>query len=114
MANAGVDLDGAVTQGPPPSDDPERDLANSARFFAHELAFTTTYVPDVAALSAGPARIVVGVGADSRELVTYDTSAALADRLGTEPVEFPGDHGGFIGVPEEFARVLTKVLGVGQ
>jgi hypothetical protein len=35
---------------------------------------------------------------------------ALAEQLGTPPVEFPGDHGGFIGQPAEFAKTLRTVL----
>ncbi len=88
----------------------EQDLADSARFMAHELRWTTRYVPDIAALTAGPARVVVGVGADSGKLLTHRTSAALAERLGSEMAEFPGDHGGFIGQPAEFADALRKVL----
>jgi hypothetical protein len=61
-------------------------------------------------LTASPARVVVGIGADSRHLITYRTSTALADLLGTQPVEFPGDHGGFLGLPEEFAKRLIEVL----
>ena len=37
----------------------------------------------------------------------------LAERLGSEPVEFPGDHGGFLGLPAEFAEVVEKVLAGG-
>lgn len=110
MGNAGFDLDADDAPGPPPSEDPERDLANSARFFAHELEYTTTYLPDVAALTAARARVVIGVGVESTELVTYRTSAALAERLGTSTAEFPGDHGGFLGEPVAFAETLRKVL----
>jgi pimeloyl-ACP methyl ester carboxylesterase len=88
----------------------EQDLADSARFFAHELRWTTRYLPDVAALTAGPARVVVGVGAESGKLLTQRTSAALAERLGTEPAEFPGEHGGFMEQPEAFADTLRKLL----
>ena len=88
----------------------EQDLADSARFMAHELRWTTRYVPDVDALTAGPARVVVGVGADSGKLLTHRTSAALADRLGSAMLEFPGDHGGFMSHPVEFAEVLRKAL----
>ncbi len=94
----------------PPGEPSEQDLADSARFFAHELRGTTRYVPDIAALTAGPARVVVGIGAESGRLLTYRTSAALAERLGTEPVEFPGDHGGFMFHPQEFADALRKTL----
>jgi hypothetical protein len=34
----------------------------------------------------------------------------LAERLGTEPVVFPGDHGGFAVQPEAFAAKLHEVL----
>ncbi len=50
--------------------------------------------------------IVIGIGADSAHLVTSRTSAALAELLGVEPVDFPGDHGGFIGAPGTFADRL--------
>ena len=94
----------------PPGEPTEQDLADAARFFAHELRGTTRYVPDVAALTAGPARVVIGVGAESGPLLTHRTSTELARRLGTPPVEFPGEHGGFITHPREFADVLRKVL----
>ncbi|MEU4259191.1 alpha/beta hydrolase [Streptomyces fradiae] len=112
MANAGFDVgggaDGAPT--PPPGEPSEQDLADSARFFAHELRGTVRYVPDIPALTGGPTRVVVGVGAASAGLLTYPTSMALAELLGTTPVEFPGDHGGFLGQPEEFAGTLRRVL----
>ncbi|MFC6880599.1 MULTISPECIES: alpha/beta fold hydrolase [Actinomadura] len=108
MSTAG--FDSGEDAGPPPGDDPGQDLADGARFFGHELLGTATYVPDFAALAAGPFRVVVGVGAESRGLSTYRTSEALAERLGTSTTEFPGDHGGFMGHPKEFADVLREVL----
>ncbi|MFE0703765.1 alpha/beta fold hydrolase [Streptomyces sp. NPDC058872] len=112
MANAGFDVggsaDGAPT--PPPGEPSEQDLANSARFFAHELRGTAHYVPDISALTGGATRLVVGVGVASAGLLTYPTSTALAELLGTSPVEFPGDHGGFLGQPKEFAETLRQVL----
>jgi pimeloyl-ACP methyl ester carboxylesterase len=101
-------------EGPPllaPSGPPsEQALADGAHFFDHELRPTTRYRPDVAALTAGPARVVVGLGADSGRLITYGTSHALAELLGTSPEVFPGDHGGFMGAPAAFADVLRRVL----
>jgi hypothetical protein len=35
---------------------------------------------------------------------------ALAGQLGTPVVEFRGDPGGFMALPEQFARVLHQVL----
>ncbi|MER6945804.1 alpha/beta hydrolase [Nonomuraea sp. NPDC000554] len=107
MISSGFDEDAAPPQQGEPS---QQDLADSARFFAHELRGTTRYVPDVAALTAGPARVVVGIGATSGGLVTHPTSTALAELLGTPPVVFPGDHGGFLWKPVEFAEVLRKAL----
>ncbi|MBN2623493.1 MAG: alpha/beta hydrolase [Acidimicrobiales bacterium] len=108
MANAGFDGDDGAP--PLPGEPSLQDIANGARFFAHELRGTTHYVPDVAALTAGPARVVVGIGVASGGLVTHRTSTALAERLGTTPVEFPGDHGGFIGQAHQFADVLRDAL----
>ena len=112
MSNAGYDMtppddDGAPVHGemPEPS---EQDLREAARFFDHELRPTTRYLPDLDALNA--ARVVVGVGADSGHLLTYRTSAALAELLGVTPAEFPGDHTGFLDQPTEFADALRKVL----
>jgi len=77
----------------------------------------THYRHDFAALRAAPTRIVVLVGAKSRRQIAGRAAAAVAERLGTTPVEFPGDHGGFLGgefgmtgEPEDFATSLRKVL----
>jgi pimeloyl-ACP methyl ester carboxylesterase len=113
MINAGFDMTApddddapAHAEMPEPS---EQDLREAARFFDHELRPTTRYVPDAAALA--DARVVIGIGADSKHLLTYPTSVALARLLGVTPVEFPGDHGGFLEAPTEFAKLLTEVLG---
>ncbi|MFE7773245.1 alpha/beta fold hydrolase [Streptomyces sp. NPDC057445] len=110
MANAGfVGADGCAPT-PAPQQPSAQDLANSARFFAHELRGTAGYAPDITVLTAGPARVVVGIGVASGGLLTYRTSEALARQLGSLPVEFPGDHGGFLGQPKEFAEALRDAL----
>ena len=106
MATAGFDPD----DGPPPGEPSPQMLADGARFLGHELRGTTRYVPDVAALAASPTRIVIGIGADSGGLLTYRTSHALAERLGVDPVGFPGGHGGFMDRTGPFADVLRQVL----
>lgn len=110
MAHAGFGDGDEGAPAAPPFEPSPQDLVNSARFFAHELRDTTRYVPDVAALRDSTSRVVVGIGADSGRLLTCRTSEALAELLGAPPVEFPGDHGGFIGQPAEFAEALRKVL----
>ena len=79
-------------------------------FLAHLLRPTTHYRPDVEALRAAPARIVVAAGATSKGQLAHRSAVALADRLGTPVVEFPGDHGGFVALPEQCAQVLNQVL----
>jgi pimeloyl-ACP methyl ester carboxylesterase len=113
MAHAGFDVE-AFGDGPPEPQgapvDPDRELAEGARFFVHDLAPTTQYLPDFEALRASPTRIVIGLGAQSGHLLTHRTSVAVAQRLGVDTTEFPGDHGGFLGAPGEFADRLREVL----
>lgn len=112
MANAGFDLpdgDGPGDQGAP---EPTGDqAAESARFFLHDLVSTTQYVPDAEAFRSTSTRVVIGLGVDSETLVTTPTSRATAEAIGAELAEFPGDHGGFMGVPDAFAARLREVLG---
>src|SRR5437763_1342633 len=77
----------------------------------------TSYRPDVDALRAAPARVVIAVGEESAGTVTARTSAAVAELLGQQPTVFPSHHGGFVGgesgyagQPEAFARRLREVL----
>jgi pimeloyl-ACP methyl ester carboxylesterase len=111
MANEGFDVN---PEGDPVASQPSpAQIADATRFLTHELRGAAHYMPDITALTRGPARVVVGIGTASGGLLTYRTSLALADRLGTTPVEFPGDHGGFLGDPSKFANVLRKVFAGG-
>jgi pimeloyl-ACP methyl ester carboxylesterase len=112
MVNAGFDMtapgEGAPVEAPP--EPTEQEIREAARFFEHELRPTTRYLPDIDALKNSPSRVLVGIGADSGHLLTCGTTVALCELLGSSPVEFPGDHGGFLGAPTEFAQRLTAVL----
>ena len=79
-------------------------------FLAHSMLPVTTYVPDVAALQAA-SRVVVGVGEASGGQLANDTALALADRLGTAAVTFPGGHSGYFTHAAAFAQKLREVLG---
>ena len=77
----------------------------------------TFYEPDFDALRAGPTRIVIAVGEESEGQLAFRGGVAAAERLGTEAVRFPSDHGGFLGgeygqagKPDEFAATLREVL----
>jgi pimeloyl-ACP methyl ester carboxylesterase len=114
MAHAGLGNPAAPSEGAPqwePS--PEqiaRMRATTGHFLAHLLRPTTSYRPDLAALRAAPARIVVAAGATSSGQLAHRAAVALAEQLGTHVAEFPGDHGGFLAQPEQFGRVLDRVL----
>jgi pimeloyl-ACP methyl ester carboxylesterase len=80
----------------------------------------THFEPDFEALSAAPTRIVIAVGEESEGQLAYRGGIAAAERLGTEAVRFPSDHGGFLGgeygqagQPEAFAAKLREVLAEG-
>ncbi|MFC8824871.1 alpha/beta fold hydrolase [Streptomyces sp. NPDC057137] len=110
MATSGMQTGAQGAPAEPPGEPSAQDLADGARFLGHELRGTARYLPDIDALKAGPARVVIGIGATSGPLLTYRTSTELAGRLGSQPAEFPGGHGGFVEAPGEFAGVLRKVL----
>ncbi|MEY8656180.1 alpha/beta fold hydrolase [Brachybacterium paraconglomeratum] len=77
----------------------------------------TSYQPDLEALRSAGDRLVLAVGEQTGEAITARTTRALAEALGTEPLVFPGDHGGFAvgdpshpGDPAAFATRLREVL----
>ena len=84
----------------------------------HNMLFLTSFEPDFEALRRAPTRIVVAVGEDSNGNLAQRGGEAAAERLGSEAVKFPGDHGGFMGgeygqppgKPVEFAAKLREVL----
>jgi pimeloyl-ACP methyl ester carboxylesterase len=109
MRNAGFDV--SPGDAPPgPADPSEDEIRKTARFFDIDLRPTSWYLPDVDALKKSPTRVVIGIGVDFGQLLTYRTSVALCELLGSTPVEFPGDHGGFMEAPTEFADTLRTVL----
>jgi pimeloyl-ACP methyl ester carboxylesterase len=87
-------------------------FVGSATFHAGEggLESAFRYVPDLSAMTASGSRIVVGIGAASRNLTIHRTSMALAKLLGTRPVTFPGDQCGFVGQAQHFAEMLRTML----
>ncbi|HET9852330.1 MAG TPA: alpha/beta hydrolase [Candidatus Limnocylindrales bacterium] len=100
--------------GMPTEDDGERnDL-----MLAHQMRYLVTYEPDFEALKRAPTRIVMAIGEDSNGNLAQRGGEAAAERLGSEVVRFPGDHGGFMGgeygqppgKPVEFAAKLREVL----
>ncbi|MFG3340344.1 alpha/beta fold hydrolase [Glycomyces sp. NPDC048151] len=99
--------------GLPAEDDGSRDDA----LLGLNMVTCNAYRHDFAALNAAATRIVVGIGEDSGEILPARAGKVVAERLGAEPVVFPGGHGGFLGgeygqteKPDEFAAKLREVL----
>jgi pimeloyl-ACP methyl ester carboxylesterase len=103
---------------PPPQGEPtpemREEMARMKRnmdfWLGHSFGAIAVYEPDFGALKAGSSRIVPAVGDESRGELAHEGGLALADRLGTEAVVFPGAHGGFESHAAEFAARLRKVL----
>ncbi|MBA8880817.1 alpha/beta fold hydrolase [Phyllobacterium myrsinacearum] len=113
MEMAGMDEHGEggeeEPQAPPPPEALEtfgRINGNMEYFLAHGLMPLSLYRPDVEVLRAGKPRVVVGVGEETVGEITYRTGIELANKLGTEPVHFPGDHGGYGAHAAAFAKTL--------
>jgi pimeloyl-ACP methyl ester carboxylesterase len=79
-------------------------------FLSHEVREAPGYRPDLGALDAGRARIVMAGGRDSRRHFPYRPAAALAARWGEPVIDFPGDHTGYWSRPAEFAAALGDAL----
>ncbi|MGE5287359.1 MAG: alpha/beta hydrolase [Micromonosporaceae bacterium] len=114
MAHAGLggpasqQADG--TRWEPSPEQLARMRATTDVFLAHLIRPTTRYRPDIDALRAAPTRIVVAAGATSKGQLANRTAVALAGQLGSAVVEFPGDHGGFVALPEQCGLVLDQLL----
>jgi pimeloyl-ACP methyl ester carboxylesterase len=107
-------LTGLTLSGPDAFADPQppspEEVAMSKRFFEHGLLPIALYQPDFSTLEAAPTRLVVAGGTDSRGEFPQRAAVALAERLGTPLVDFPGGHDGFARKPVEFESVLRHTL----
>jgi pimeloyl-ACP methyl ester carboxylesterase len=99
--------------GLPTDDDGSRDDP----LVGQNMISCTHYRHDFDALRGAHTRIVVAVGAESGSQLAGRAAVAVAERLGTAPVTFPGGHDGFLGGeygrtgdPDAFATTLRKVL----
>jgi hypothetical protein len=97
----------------PTEDDGSRDDV----LLGQNMVSCTHYEPDFDALGAASTRIVMAAGAESDGELAHRGALAVAERLGTKPVTFPSDHGGFlggeygqVGDPDAFAVTLRETL----
>lgn len=110
LSAANIQLPDEVLEGMIGGERDPQTVADEHFQYAHMLRPTAWWLPDIAALRSASARIVVGIGEESTGQVCDRTSMALAAALGIEPTMFPGDHLGFVEVPDRFATRLREVL----
>jgi pimeloyl-ACP methyl ester carboxylesterase len=85
-------------------------------FLRQELLPVTNYLSDIETIKKNRVRVLMAAGKRSLEKKRFyaQTAQILAKKLGCELVTFPGHHGSFIDMPEEFAATLRSVLHKGQ
>jgi pimeloyl-ACP methyl ester carboxylesterase len=95
----------------------EDDGSRNHPLVGQNIVTCNAYQQDFDALRAASTRIVIGVGAQSGTILPGRAAVAVAERLGTAPVTFPGGHDGFLGgeygsagEPDAFAATLRTVL----
>lgn len=88
----------------------ERIRANQPFWWEHEIRQYPAFELDAAALKAAAGRLMMAGGSSSRELHPYQCSVALAELAGSDMVELPGGHVGYMEFPAEFAEALDRVL----
>jgi pimeloyl-ACP methyl ester carboxylesterase len=98
----------------------EDDGSRTDPLLGQNLITSTHYGPDFDALRSASTRIVIAAGEESEGQLANRGAFAAAERLGTKPVSFPSDHGGFLGgeygqtgKPDTFAAKLREVLAAG-
>ncbi len=101
---------GVPTEEPAPQAASAEPVATNDRFFRHGLLPIALYQPDISALRVAPVRVVVAGGTTSKGQFPQRTAAALAERLGTSLIDFPGGHSGFASDAKDFAAVLRRTL----
>jgi hypothetical protein len=106
--------------GPNPADfglPTEDDGSRDDPLVGLNMPSTPAHKHDFAALRVAPSRVVIGVGTESAKMIAGRAAIAVAERIGTAPVTFPGGHDGFaggeygrVGEPDAFAATLREVL----
>jgi pimeloyl-ACP methyl ester carboxylesterase len=77
-----------------------------------ELLPITNYMPDIDAIKHNNVRTFIGVSQYGLKRKAWYAQVAqiLAESLDSEMVTFPGHHGAFLDMPEEFATTLRNLL----
>jgi pimeloyl-ACP methyl ester carboxylesterase len=109
-ASLGVNRDRPNSNLGLPQANAQRAESNRAAFLKHDAGAVERYLLNITALKASSTHVVPGGGREGKQYFPYRCAEALAERLGTTIVDFPGNHAGFVDYPKEFAETLCKVL----
>lgn len=77
-----------------------------------ELLPVTNYLPDIEQIKRNGVKMIIACGQWGMERKAWYAEIAqiLAEKLGCELVIFPGHHGSFMDMPQEFAATLRSAL----
>lgn len=87
--------------------------STGAEYFAkQELLPVTNYYPDLEKLKENRVKIFMAAGKMSLDKKRFyaQTVPILTEKIGCEMVIFPGHHGSFMDMPEEWAAILRQIL----
>jgi pimeloyl-ACP methyl ester carboxylesterase len=87
--------------------------SDGAEYFAkQELLQVTNYYPDLEKLKENGVKVFLAAGKMSLDKKRFyaQTVPKLAEKIGCEMVVFPGHHGSFMDMPEEWAATLRRIL----
>jgi pimeloyl-ACP methyl ester carboxylesterase len=104
------DHDGDGLAAPPDPEAMARMGRNLDFFIGYEVPTFGEYTPDIEALRSAAGRVVLAAGAKSVGEPPNRAAHAVAERLGTPVMVFPGDHGGFGSEHAAFAETLHRAL----
>jgi pimeloyl-ACP methyl ester carboxylesterase len=93
-----------------PPRDPQDAAIRGQALMRYTFPAVHRYRLDVDALAAAPVHVVLAGGSVGQDTPIYHCTEALAARLGSEVVQFPSHHAGYICYPRAFAARLDEVL----
>jgi pimeloyl-ACP methyl ester carboxylesterase len=108
----GLPVVNAMRKADIPYEDRERMLETNRFFMQQELIPVTTYMPDIKLIKQSGVKMfsAAGIWTLEKKKVYGRTAPILAKMLGCEMVEFPGHHGSYMDMPEEWAATLRGIL----
>jgi len=95
------------------SDEPRMNSKDAADVLVKlELLPVTNYLPDVEVIKKNGVRVFIAVGTWALNKKTWlaQTAQILAEKLDCELVTFPGHHGSYMDMPDEWAAALRSIL----